>query len=366
MKVEPLPRIPSPPAHWWRQFRIRLLPGVSFLAVLVAAVWLWRQNMANPLLMGTATGARADVISPQAGRLAELRAVLYQPVKAGDPIAVVEAVDPTVLTNTVRLIHAEMEVIVREAGFRVADKLRYGQYQLDWLRERADLVGARAQLAYAESELQRQAKLFEEQVASQDAVDIARRDAEQARQLVAEKQAAVDTAATLLQQLDPAERVAESPSVKAALAVAEERLRLAEAELQPLVLTAPIDGIISDVLKFPGGIVARAEPIVTIASPKVDRIVGFVGLPIRLEPTVGMAVEVRSRGLHRALGQAQITHVGPRIEMFDAPLRLRGMGNAQQRGLPIVVNVPANMKLRPGELVDLAILDGRAGRSEPN
>jgi multidrug resistance efflux pump len=334
--------------------------------VLIAAVWLWQQNLVNPLLVGTAAGARADVISPQAGRLSQLHVTLYQRVRAGDPIAVVEAVDPLVLSNTVRLIQAEMQVIITEAGFRTADKLRYGQYQLDWLRDRADLAVARAELRFAQAEYERIAKLALENVTSESELEQARMEAESAQQLVVEKELAVNMAGRLLQQLDPAQRDAEPASVKAALAVAEEQLRLAEAELHPIVLTSPIDGVVSDVLKYPGGIVATAEPIVTVASPQVDRIVGFLPQPVRLEPAVGMAVEVRSRGLHRALGMAQITHIGPRIEMFDAPLRVRGMGTAQQRGLPIVVNVPANLRLRPGELVDLAILDDGAGRPQPN
>jgi hypothetical protein len=74
-----------------------------------------------------------------------------------------------------------------------------------------------------------------------------------------------------------------------------------------------------------------------------------------VEPTVGMKVEVRSRGVRRTVGQGEIIHVGPRMQLFDAPLRIRGMGNAQERGLPIVVTVPPEMKLRPGELVDLTL-----------
>lgn len=355
MKPEPLPPIPSPPAQWWRLIRMNVLPALVFVAVLGAAVQLWKLNMANPLLVGTASGPRADIISPRPGRLAEVRVGLYQPVRAGQPVAVVEAVDPAVLSNTVRVIRAEMEAVLADMAYPIDDRIRYAQYQLDWLRERADLLTAKAQLGYAEREYQRVRKLVEEQVASQDALDIALRDLEQARQLVAEKQAAVDTAARLLEELDPEKRTPESPQVRAALALAEERLRLAEAELQPIVLTSPIDGVVTSVDKYPGSMVATAEPILRIASSHVDYIVGFVPQPVRVEPVEGMEVEVRSRGAHRAVGYGRVLHVGTRIELFDAPLRIRGLGNAQQRGLPIIVSVPPNLKLRPGELVDLAL-----------
>lgn len=102
---------------------------------------------------------------------------------------------------------------------------------------------------------------------------------------------------------------------------------------------------------------AGSEPIVTIADPKVDRIVAFLGQPFGVEPRVGMEVVVRSRGHHRMVARSHITHVGPRVELFTAPLRIRGMGAAQERGLPFIVSVPAGMNLRPGELVDISLVN---------
>ena len=88
----------------------------------------------------------------------------------------------------------------------------------------------------------------------------------------------------------------------------------------------------------------------------MDRIIGFLGLPLRIQPKLGMEVEIRSRGLNRTAGRARITYIGPRIELFNAPIRLRTMEAAQARGLPIAVSVPPNMRLRPGELVDLSLM----------
>jgi len=34
---------------------------------------------------------------------------------------------------------------------------------------------------------------------------------------------------------------------------------------------------------------------------------------------------------------------------------VRGTGSSEQRGLPVIVSVPKNLKLIPGELVDLTI-----------
>jgi multidrug resistance efflux pump len=355
MKPDPLPPIPSPPSELWRQFRVRVLPLMSFATVLCLTIWLWGRNLANPLVMGTAEAPRADVASPVAGRLAQLKVALYQNVKAGDVIAIVEPGDPAILNQKLCVIRAEMELIRTEAGFNAGDKVRYSQFQLDWMLARADLVQQQNQLQYAQNEFDRTAKLVEEKIVDQSQYDVARRDLAQAKELFAGRTAAVGAAEKAWKQLNPSRQSEESPSIRATLAVAEQKLRLAEAELKPIVLTAAIDGCISSINKPAGSTVGPNEAILEIADPVVDRIVGYVSQPVRVELRVGMEVEVRNRGLNRVMGRARIVQIGPRIELFDAPLRVRGMGNAQQRGLPILVNVPPNMKLLPGELVDLAL-----------
>jgi multidrug resistance efflux pump len=305
--------------------------------------------------MGTAQGLEADISSPRAGVLTELRVKPYQDVRKGDVIAVVEPASPDVTSNTLAVLKAEMEFIRLDTGYDGGDQVRYAQFQWDWMLEKADLVALQSQLAYAEKEYQRVAALVERKILEPSSFDIAKRDLDQARQAVELKSSAVQAAEKALQQLDPANAEAASPATVAALNLAAEKLRLAEAKLQPVKLVSPLDGRVSKIAKFPGATVADGEPILTVASQQVEYILGYVGQPLRVEPTPGMNVEVRSRGLHRAVGQALVTQVGPRIELFNAPLRIRGMGNAQQRGLPIVVTVPPEMKLRPGELVDLTL-----------
>ncbi len=358
MKVDPLPPIPSPPAHVWRQFRVRALPVVAFVVVSCLAVWLWSKNLANPLVMGTAQGLEADVSCPVDGTLSELRVLRFQEVREGDILALVNPARPEVLSNKLAVLRARMDVVRAEGGLDGGDKIRYAQLHLDWMQERTDLAEFKAQLAWAEREFERVTKLVEDKIVDPSQYDIARRDAEQARQSVELKTATVEDTEAALRRLDPTTSAEDSPAVVAALNVLEQELRLAEATLEPIPIVSPIDGRVSEIRQLPGTTVTGGNPIIKVASPEVQYILGYVGQPLRVEPTLGMKVEVRSRGIHRMVGEAQITHVGPRIELFDAPLRVRGMGNAQERGLPIVVPVPPEMKLnlRPGELVDLTLV----------
>lgn len=356
MKLEPLPPIPSPTSQHWRQFRIHVLPPASFVVVLVLTVWLWSVNMVNPLLFGTAEGRQADILSPEAGRLVKLLVEPYQEVRAGDIIAVVDAVKPEVLTNTIAMIRAEMEAIRADAGFDTGDKVRYAQFQLDWMQHRTELASMKVRLSWAMAEFARIEQLMKQNISFQQEYDTAKRDLEDAKEQLAEKEVLVEKSGQVLKSLNPDTFNPDTPAVRAAIAVAQQQLKLAEAELQPTYLTAPISGRVSKLTKFAGAIVASAEVIATISDPNVDRIIGYVSQPIRLEPRVGMAVEIRTRGAQRMTGRAQITHVGPRIELFTAPLRIRGMGAAQERGLPFVVSLPPDLKLLPGELVDVTIL----------
>lgn len=354
MNPDPLPPVSSPPAHHWRQFRVNVLPHVTFGLVLLAVIWLWGRNLANPLLTGQAEGLEADVASPRAGRISQLKVVLYQEVKAGEVIAIVDNADPMILSNTLNLARAEMNAIRVDGGFRPTDKVRYAQLEFDWLNLRGELASINAQVAFAEIELQRETRLLADKLTSQQIYDLAKRNHDTLQQSLLQKQDVVAAMEKTLKELSPAS-TAESKYINAALAVAEQNFHVAEAQLAPLKLIAPIAGSVRSLTKLSGATVAAGDPIVTISSPEVKHIISFLNQPLRLEPRVGEKVIVRGRGLNRSTGIAIITHIGPRVEMFNSPLRVRGMDNAQLRGLPFIMTVPSNLKLLPGELVDLTM-----------
>jgi len=320
------------------------------------AVWLWGRNLASPLVMGQAESIQADVASYKAGRVARLHVTLYQDVKAGDLIAEVDAADPLVLSNTVAVIRAEMDLIRVNAGLDGGDKVRLAGFQLNWMESRAQLLANQAQLAYAQGEFDRISALFADSLDTKANLDLARSVRDQYAALVEQQSLAVAAAELAMRSFDPATAGSDPSPVTFALALAEQKLHLAEAELQPIKLTTPISGRINRLDKMAGSTVAAGDAIVTIASPTSERIVGYLSQPLRIEPVVGMKVEVRSRGLVRTVAETRIIHIGPRIELFNAPLRVRGMGAAQERGLPIVMAMPPDFIVRPGELVDVRLL----------
>lgn len=123
----------------------------------------------------------------------------------------------------------------------------------------------------------------------------------------------------------------------------------------PLALTSPYQGVVTQIRKFPGETVAAGEPIMTVTAPEPDRIIAFLRQPMTFEPKEGMRVDVRPRARLKGVYEAAILHVSPQL----APIRGSLLPVGQTRvelGLPIIISIPKSLKLFPGELVDLTVV----------
>ena len=60
--MEKLPQIPSPPGTAFREFRITVMPFLTFAAVLAATVILWRQYVGPSSMVGEVLRARAETV----------------------------------------------------------------------------------------------------------------------------------------------------------------------------------------------------------------------------------------------------------------------------------------------------------------
>jgi multidrug resistance efflux pump len=235
----------------------------------------------------------------------------------------------------------------------------YDQLRLDWMRQRAQLATARVSLDLAEAEYRRMDALFKDKIVSERVYEQARAARDRLQKEVEELGKLVGEGETNLQSLqvtNKAEisRVSTDP-LAAAIAVQESKLRLTEAELSPRVVKAPIDGIVTTIYHRAGEAVNAGQPIVAIATLSPVRIVGYLRVPLAARPTVGMEVQVRTRGLRRELGKATVTEVGTQLE--NVPATLLGPINFANivQGLPVDISLPANLKILPGELVDIML-----------
>ena len=98
------------------------------------------------------------------------------------------------------------------------------------------------------------------------------------------------------------------------------------------------------------------KPIVAIATYNSVRIIGYLRAPIIDEPKLGTRVQVRTRGPRREVGAANIVEIGTQLEAVAPALASSFKLASVELGLPISVSLPPNLRIRPGEVVDLTLL----------
>jgi multidrug resistance efflux pump len=351
----------------WREFRIKFFPGVIVLAALLACAVIWLRHVAPPTLVGQVEAIHKNVSSTKPGTLTQLQVTLLKQVHAGDPVAVVITTDPKVVESSLAVIKAEVALIrvsMDPLVNKERNELDFERLRLDSLDQRVLLATARVRLHYAEAEFERIANLFLSQtnIVTQAQYDLALRDRDAARSEVEGRTKTVDELEQGLERLRLADS-AQAPTraddtIRAAIAVQEERLRLTEAQLSPITLPSPMDGVVSMVYRRSGENIVAGEPLVTITATQPEKIIAYLPQPLALEPEVGMEVRVSTRSLRRASGIAKVQDVGQYLEpippVFLPPLARQVV----QLGLPIHVAVPGSLtkKVRVGELVNLNFL----------
>ena len=129
----------------------------------------------------------------------------------------------------------------------------------------------------------------------------------------------------------------------------------------PIPLTAPLEGVITKIHRFPGdtnAVVAAGEPIMTITAPRPDRIIAFLRQPMTFDPKPGMKVVIRPRARTRKTFEATIDKVSPQLASIRSSLLPPGQTRVEL-GLPIIIEkIPAELALYAGEIVDITIYPG--------
>ena len=352
--------IPIPPALRWREFRICVLPILLFVVAVGVAGFLWQRNITSPALVGEVEVRSAQVITPYAGKIAQLNANLFQTIAKGSPVAVLVPTDPRV---ALAVVQSELNLLRVKLGLpqtEQRDETAYEQLRVAWMRQRVDLASTRVNLELARDELERNEQLHKQKLISDETYEISLK-AEQALDAeVLERSNLVDTTAIALNHLES--QSATSPtnnpaqSLMAELQTEEQKLaRAAAAGTEPVTLDAPIDGMVSSILRHAGENLPAGEVVLTITATEPEYIISYLRQPIPFEPKVGMQVKVRTRTLQMQASVARIENVGPQFEGITNALAILRPGVPVDLGLPIEISLPRGLKMRPGEIVDLTL-----------
>ena len=124
--------------------------------------------------------------------------------------------------------------------------------------------------------------------------------------------------------------------------------------LKPSILKAPISGMVSLVQHVKGERILRGMPVISISDPETRRIIGYVRQPVTDVPTTNDFVRITTSSQPKQSGRAKIIFIGAALEPIN-PALLSVDTKRMEVGLPIVVSVPAGIRLLPGEYVNLTI-----------
>jgi HlyD family secretion protein len=363
MTTETLVPIPIPTQQRWREVRQRVLPWVVFVCAIAGIALLWKDHTASRVILGQAEPVLSNVSSYKPGVLAELNVSRFQRVKQGDLIGKVMVTEPRILASSLAVIQAEIESLranMKPVAVQQHNAMDYDQLRLDWMKERTQLASARVNLDLAGTEFHRTEELFKDKIVAERVYDQAKAARDRLRNEVENLTSLVDEGEKNLQMLQltnskDISAVSVDP-LRAAIAVQESKLHLTEAEMSPITISAPIDGIISTIFHRAGESVTAGQPIVAVATLNPVRIVGYLRPPIADDPKPGMMVEIRTRGVPRTVGSARVLEVGTQLEAVPAiltgPMKLA----TAELGLPVEISLPERMKIRAGELVDIVLM----------
>jgi multidrug resistance efflux pump len=359
---EALPVIPTPRGTLWREFRVRYLPILIFSATIVGIWQLW-QSLPAGGIRGIGDGAVSLITSPQDGFLQSEAVEPYGLVEAGQPLVSITPFDPT---SSLNLFQSRLQVarLGLEPSLPQRSAIDYERLRVDSLRLKQELAMAKANLDLATKVLPRHEALLKERLISQDVHDATVRDRDLYRAEVEEKSKAIQEIDKRLEVLramsDPG-----SPNTSATshiLPELEEELVALQTNWSSVLIQAPIRGEVQ-FFRRAGEFVRAGDPILVINAPRATRVIAYLKQPFSFEPGVGMPMEVITRTRNPKRFLTKISHVGARVEVLTNAIAYVPAGALVDSGLPLVLPVPPEAEIWPGEIVDVLPRSSYSGRS---
>jgi multidrug resistance efflux pump len=398
-------------SHRVKRFYLRhAVPVAVWLLTVGLVVWLFYQRSARFETVGIARGQVRQVAASSIGRIKEISVQLFAPVKAGQKVAVVDTVTDNELVEEARLraqlvaAGAEAERLCAEliptqeklradaANMQMNQKDNWRRFEMDvdsaWLR----ILGLQATVALERVTLDELAvqvkisqKLLQEEVIVPFEFEKVKVRYDGVAKQVQENERLLEQARVVLRQAEQrrdefAAHELPAQSEDAALEALRKQIAVQEEVVKGLLeqlsawksrrdvkLTSPIDGRIipihgqrndallqrsgEEVIRQVGEVVRAGDPILVVAEEKPSEVVAYVN-----EQQLGyvkeqMQVELVKTRTPPQIAQSTIVMVGPTIELM--PQRLWRNPTIPQWGMPVLIAIPAGLKLVPGEVVGI-------------
>ncbi len=329
------------------------LPLLVFILVGIGVSALWRKTTAQTGMIGRAEALHSKVTALRAGTIDSLHVELLQRVTKGDVLARIAPLD----LDAVTLKLASNIEVLRAQLLQTSDRntLNYQQLRLEWMRNDVELASAQIELQLAESNFERAGALFGNSIISEAEVQArqARRDTLRDRVRSLGK-IAVDLQKDI-KNLEPQGADGESVPDKAiAAAVAAQAAEL-NVIAESCILKAPMDGVVSTIVKRPGENIAAAEVALVLGALSPRHVLAYAQHPLSSLIKAGDPVDIIRRTPGEPPAKSRITNIGTLLEPID-PTLIPYIPRTQQTaeyGLPFLVEIPSGVTLAPAELVSI-------------
>jgi multidrug resistance efflux pump len=393
-----------------RSYLRHLVPATVWLATVAIVVWLFYQRSQQFEIVGIARGEVRQIAASSTARITNIAARLFEPVKAGQTLAVVD----TVLDND-QALEAELEtrlattaaeierlialmiptqeqLLADVANRQINREDNYRRFVVDAethrfriLELQAEITSARSNLDYLAWQVNVSRNLLEEDAIVpselkllQTQYDSAATEIEQNEQLLKQTEAALQQAEQRRDEF--AKRELPNQSGDAAIEPIRRQIKVQGELMKGLLeqraalrsrhaveLKSPIDGVIipihaqnndvlhqrpgEQVVRRTGEVVAASDPILAVSQQEPTEIVAYVS-----EQQLGLlekqaAVEVIKTRTPAQIARSEILCIGPTIELI--PQRLWRNPNVPQWGRPVLINIPPGLSLVSGEVVGI-------------
>ena len=361
---------------------------VVWLIVVGLVMWLFTRRSQEFDTIGIAQGEVRQVASTIEGRLLSLQVQLFDNVKQGHTVAILEdgQISAQLLTARAEVARLRVELIATEDRMaaeyqsqhmdRINDQRRFNlnveRAQLDILELTATLETDRINLMIATLQLDILKELQPSNSATEFEVQRAQLEVDVITRRIGDNDHLLDQQKQFLQSArqrrEQFAQLETYPLLKSAAepfrqAIEVQQHRIAELSLAQsmLVLESPINGTVSQILRHPGEVVLAGEPILSIAVQTAFKIVTYATEAQAGNIHEGMEVQLVSESGTRQTLFAEVTQIGPVIEQL--PIRLWENPTIPQWGQPVFISVPSKIHLIPGELIWIKGLSGIVSRA---
>ncbi|MBN1817024.1 MAG: HlyD family efflux transporter periplasmic adaptor subunit [Sedimentisphaerales bacterium] len=384
------------------RIRAPALPVLVFAVALVVVMGLFYHRARRYESVGIARGRVYQIAATCPGRLEAVQVRLFETVKRGQPVAILNAVlenEPlrsqlSTLTAQIEYLRSQLPALREE--FMAEQTERQINYNTDHRRLDVDMELARLRILEIRTDLAEDRKLQEELnmdlQAYQELVkhgDVGFNVKERARiqyealtKKIQENERLLEQAETDLEMClrrrdgfalyqpyhpDPNHAM---EVVRREIRIQEKLMEEIEARFEPIVLRSPIDGVIisipgnsneialrrpgENILRMAGEVVNAGDPVLAVAETKPQEVVVYVEEKQMARFCKGMAVELVKHNSPLQIARSQIVEISPTMEMM--PERLWLDATVPQWGRPVLVAIPPDMHLVAGESVRIRTL----------